>query len=307
MKITLYENLRALPYAPYYAALEMGAFQAEGLDVSVETSPDPSQTALALFEGKVDVAWGGPARVLHHYDEDPGCGLVCFCQVVARDPFFLLGREPNPAFDLSDLVGPRVGTVAEVPTPWLCLQHDLRLASIDPGSLDRTGDKSMAQNIWALRAGEIDVIQVYEPYVEQLISNRSAHIWNAAAIRGPVAYTTFYTKSSFATAQPDVLRGLTRGMYRTVKWLGRQRPGTVARLISDYFPDLPRSTLEGAIARYLDVDLWGHNTLVGQRGYEWLKAALLSGGRISMGTPYQTCVTTRFDENAIVEDPFPAR
>ena len=306
MKITLYENFRAVPYVPYYAALEMGVFRAEGLDVILETSPDPAQTALDLLDGKADVVWGGPARVLHHYDEDPDCGLVCFCQVVARDPFFLVGRVPNLAFELSDLIGPRVATVAEVPTPWLCLQHDLRLAGIDPNSLDRIADKSMAENYSALCAGEIDVIQVYEPYVEQLVSAGAGHLWYAAANRGGVAYTTFYTMSSFARTHPDVVRSLTRGMYRTVKWLSRQPPDTVARLIAGYFPDLPRSTLKGAITRYLDVGVWGHNTLVGQRGFEWLKAALLSGGRISKGASYQTCVTTRFDENVIVEDPLPA-
>ena len=107
VKITLYENLRAIPYVPYYAALERRAFLAEGLEVRVETSPDPSQTANALLEGKVDVAWGGPARVLHHYELDPECALVCFCQVVTRDPFFLVGRMPNSTFVMSDLLGAR--------------------------------------------------------------------------------------------------------------------------------------------------------------------------------------------------------
>lgn len=304
MKITIYENLRAVSYVPYYAALEMGTFTAEGLDVTVETSPDPGQTAQHLLDGKVDVAWGGPARVLHHYDEDPSCNLVCFCQVVACDPFVLVGREINRSFELEDLVGPRVGMVAEVPTPWLCLQHDLRLAGIDPDVLKRTSDRSMVENMEALRRGKLDVIQLYEPYVEELIREGAAHIWYAAAERGPVAYTTFYTKAAFARAHPEVLRGLTRGMYRTLKWLNRSAPRTIARLVSGYFPDLPRSILEGAVARYLDLGLWGRNTLIGQHGFEWLKAALISGGRITAGAPYQACVITRFDENAVVEDPF---
>jgi NitT/TauT family transport system substrate-binding protein len=307
VKITLYENLRAIPYVPYYAALEKRAFLAEGLEVTVETSPDPSQTAIALLEGKVDVAWGGPARVLHHYELDPDCALVCFCQVVARDPFFLVGREPNPTFAMSDLLDARVASAAEVPTPWLCLQHDLRLTGIDPNALTRITDRPMADNVAALRAGQLDVIQLYEPYIDELISNGDGHIWWAAADRGDVAYTTFYTKSSFAWDNPEVLRGLTRGMFRTLKWLHRQPASTIAKLVSEYFPGLQRANLEGAIDRYLKVGLWGRNTLLGQRGFEWLKAALKTGGRISTGTPYQTCVTTRFDERVIVEDPNPMR
>jgi NitT/TauT family transport system substrate-binding protein len=30
----------------------------------------------------------------------------------------------------------RIATVSEVPTPWLCLQEDLRQAGIDPARLD---------------------------------------------------------------------------------------------------------------------------------------------------------------------------
>jgi NitT/TauT family transport system substrate-binding protein len=307
MKITLYENLRGVPYVPYYAALKRRAFLAEGLEVTVETSPDPTQTANALLEGKADVAWGGPARVLHHYELDPNCALVCFCQVVARDPFFLVGRVPNSAFAVSDLLDARIATVAEVPTPWLCLQHDLRLAGIDPNALTRIADRSMAENVAGLRAGQLDVIQLYEPYVDELISKGDGHVWCAAADRGDVAYTTFYTKSSFARDNPDVLRGLTRGMYRTLKWLHHQPASTIAKLVSNYFPRLPRANLEGAIDRYLKVGLWGHNTLLGQRGFEWLQSALKTGDRISTGTSYQACVTTQFDESVIVEDPNPMR
>ena len=39
MKITLYENLRAVPYVPFYAALELGMFSAEGLQAALWTFP----------------------------------------------------------------------------------------------------------------------------------------------------------------------------------------------------------------------------------------------------------------------------
>lgn len=41
----------------------------------------------------MDVPWGGPTRVMMHHDADPRCPLVCFAQVVARDPFLLVGRR----------------------------------------------------------------------------------------------------------------------------------------------------------------------------------------------------------------------
>ena len=57
---------------------------------------------------------------------------------MTRDPFFLIGREPRPDFALADLYGKRVATVSEVPTPWLCLQEDMRRVGLDPDALPRT-------------------------------------------------------------------------------------------------------------------------------------------------------------------------
>jgi hypothetical protein len=48
-----------------------------------------------------------------------------------------------------------VATVSEVPTTWLCLQHDLRLAGLDPAHIRRMPDRAMPDNLAALRAGVV--------------------------------------------------------------------------------------------------------------------------------------------------------
>ena len=148
----------------------------------------------------------------------------------------------------------------------------------------------MADNVDALRAGEVDVVQLYEPYVEMLVAEGAGHVWHAGTSQGPTAYTTFCTTSRMIRSQPDTLLALTRAMARTLKWYHAHSGGTVARLVGDYFPDLPNSVLSAAISRYKRGDLWGHHTLVAQVGFERLKRSFLSGGQIRRGTPYQGCV-----------------
>src|ERR1051325_8658392 len=117
MAIVLQETLRGAFYAPFYAALALGAYREEGVEVEFTSAPRPSDSASRLADGSVDVTWGGPMGVLLTYDQNPGCDLVSFCEVVTRDPFFLVGREPRPNFKLPDLMSKRVATVSEVPTP----------------------------------------------------------------------------------------------------------------------------------------------------------------------------------------------
>ena len=121
MALTLFEPFRAVFYTPFYAAHALDAYGAEGVDVNTVTS-GADVTVSGLIAGDTDVTWGGPMRIQYTYDQQPDCAVVSFCEVVTRDPFFLVGREPKPNFEMADLMDIRLATVSEVNTPWLCLQ-----------------------------------------------------------------------------------------------------------------------------------------------------------------------------------------
>ncbi len=206
LRVRLCENMRALGYAPFYFALVGEHFASAGVEIELITSPSASRTGAMLLDGAADVSWGGPMRVMMHHQADPTCTLVCFAQIVARDPFVLVGRAPNPRFRFQDLRGLRVAVATEVPTPWLMFQDDLARAGIDPASLRRTHDQPMDAGAAALLAGEADVVQVFEPYVDQL-TVAGCHVWHRFSTRGDIAYTTFYATRDFATGQREACRG----------------------------------------------------------------------------------------------------
>ena len=195
-------------------------------------------------------------RVMETYQQRPDCDIVCFAEVVTRDPFLLMGRAPRPDFTLADLKSVRLATVSEVPTPWLCLQHDLRLAGIDPAGIARVADQTMAANVAALKAGEVDVIQVFEPFPSLLLAEGAAHVWYAAARRGPTSYTTFYARRGLLTSRRDELQRMTRAIHRTEKWVAKASGREIAQAISGYFGDLPPAILEAACTRYKALGIW---------------------------------------------------
>jgi NitT/TauT family transport system substrate-binding protein len=302
MAIILQESLRGLFYAPYYAALALGAYEKEGVEVGFVSAPTPGDAPNALFNGAVDVAWGGPMRVNQLHDERADCDLVCFGEAVTRDPFLLVGRTPRPGFTMADLLGVRIATVSEVPTPFLCLQEDLRRAGIDPDLLDRVADGGMAENSAALRRGEVDVVQLFQPLAEELIASGDGYLWYAAADRGPCSYTSFYTRRSILEAKRDEALRLVRGLYRTQKWLHRATPDAIADVVRPYFPAVKQALLRAAIARYGALGIWGRDPTLPRIGYERLKAGLVSGG-FARGTPFEIAVDNSLAEQAVREDP----
>src|SRR5207248_11300342 len=121
-------------------------------------------------------------------------------------------------------------------TPWLCLQEDLRRIGIDPEVISRTGDRSMHDNMAAMRRGDLDVVQLYQPLAEQMIAGGEGHLWYAGAARGLCSYTTFYTRFSTLEAKRGELLKLVRGLYRTQKWMRLNSPEQLAGAIHPYFP-----------------------------------------------------------------------
>jgi NitT/TauT family transport system substrate-binding protein len=303
MAITLIENFRAVFYAPFYATAALGAYAAEGLEVEMKPSPAADKTLQTLSAGAGEVSWGGPLRLMLALEKDPHGGYVAFCEAVGRDPFFLLGRAPQPAFQLRDLAGKTLATVSEVPTPWICLQYDLRRAGIEPASIRRAPERTMAENATALASGEVDVIQVFQPFAQNLISEGAGHVWYAAATRGPASYTTFNTTRGFIERDPDTVLRMTRAMYRTLKWIAAHDGRELAEAIAGYLPDVPLAVLAACCDEYKALGLWNRQPVQQREGFEWLRDAMLASGAIRTRFAHEDCADMRFAEQVVREDP----
>jgi NitT/TauT family transport system substrate-binding protein len=307
MAIVLQESLRAVFYAPFYAALARDAFGQAGVEVRFASAPRPGDAALGLFTGAVDVCWGGPMRVMETYQLRADCDIVSFAEVVTRDPFLLVGRGARPGFSPADLLTVRLGSVSEVPTPWMCLQHDVRLAGADPARIARVADRSMADNVAALRRGELDVAQLFEPFVSELLEDPAFAIWYAQADRGPTSYTTFYARRGTLAARRDELLRMVRAIARTESWVAGADAATIAATIAPYFPDVPPARLAAACARYKALGIWGRTPIVPRAGYDRLLASLVSGGFVNPGTPFGVAVDNSLAELIAAEPAGQAR
>jgi NitT/TauT family transport system substrate-binding protein len=288
--------MRAVPYVPFYLALAGGYWESEGLDINPVVSPSTSRTATGLLEGTVDVSWGGPMRVMMHHDADPKCPLVCFGQVVARDPFILVGRKRKPAFRWQDLVGLRVAPAGDVPTPWMTFQDDLQRAGLDPAAIAGRRVRPMKQNLAAYRRGTVDVVQVFEPYADALVSEGEGHVWHRFTDRGDIAYTTFYAPRRFTQAKREACRRLVRGIARAQAALFAQAPAAIAEAVASFLPKLPRAALARMVGAYRASGLWAQTPELPASPYLRLKAALVSGGLIKRDPSYERVVDAELSQ-----------
>ena len=291
MQLRLSENFRAVFYAPFYATIGLGFAADEGVEVELLTSATPGGATSGLLDGSIDVTWGGPMRVMKARDEVGGPPIVCFCEVVRRDPFYLVARPGLDAFALADLARLRLASVSEVPTPWLCLQHDLREAGLDPALIDRIADRTMPDNLEALARGDIDVAQMFEPFASVAERRGAGRIVHAAAARGETSYTTLLATREGVVRNRRALGALERAVARLQAWLAVHSGADLATAVAAYFPHIAPDDLCTALTRYKSADLWSTDTRVSRRGFARLAASLTSGGFITSVPNYEDCVT----------------
>jgi len=296
MRISLAENFRAVFYAPCYALKSLGLAEQEGLDITWLPPGSPGGAIDDVKRGTVDLTWGGPMRVMRDHDTTPadGASLVCFGEVVARDPFCLVGR-PDPAqFRLADLSHLRLGLVSEVPTPWQCLQADLRAAGCDIAAMPVTQGLTMEAQLQALKAGTLDVAQFFEPYVSRSLAEQAGHLLYTAARRGPTVYTTFICSRDGLAARAEAFAALNRALRTLLVWIASEGARELARVTAPTFPDIPSDIFGNAVARYCAEGVWAREPEVSVEGFDRLARSLLGGGFIAKPMAYADCVH-RFD------------
>src|SRR2546428_8238208 len=245
--------------------------------------------------GAIGGGWGGPMRLLKAQDPTPagGARLMCFGEVVGRDPFYLVGRKNQPALRLQDIGAMRLGIVSEVPTPWYCLRADLEDAGVDTAAMRSAGrlvDKlTMPQQLEALAAGKLDAVQLFEPYASRALSDGNAMLY-AASSRGPTCYTAFITSRDGASKRRDEFAALTRATQAVLDWVGKVGPAELARVTGSFFPDVPQELLRPALEHYHRAGLWSRTTAVSKAGFERLAYSLHDGGFIARRATYAECV-----------------
>jgi NitT/TauT family transport system substrate-binding protein len=290
MRIRLAENFRAVFYTPFYAAHALGFYDREGVDVELLSSSVPGDGVSALLDGTADITWGGPMRVMKARYQEPASPLACFCEVVARDPFFLVGRNDLRGFQLADLTSLKFAAVAEVPTPWLCLAHDLRQNGIDPSRVNRAPGQSMAENYEALCRGELEVVQLFEPYPSMALRDGTGEILYAASERGPTVYTTFITTREGIERNRIGFAKVVRAMRYFRDWIAERPAEEFAEIAGPFFPDISSEILASSLRRYHRAGIWACAPDVSRAGFARLAESLLSGGFVASMPVYEDCV-----------------
>lgn len=148
----------------------------------------------------------------------------------------------------------------------------------------------MAANLDALCTGQLDVVQLFEPYVSMALQMGAGDILYAASTRGPTVYTTFIATRSAIERHRDAFADITRAIARVQDWLTGHSAEELADVTTSFYPDIPRTILVSSLHRYGQGGIWARACAVSREGFRRLGECLVSGGFLSRMPTYENCV-----------------
>ncbi len=131
-EVTLNEVAHSIFYAPQYAAIELGYFEEEGIDLTLVTGFGADKTMTALLSGEADIGFMGSEASIYTYSGGASDVPVNFAQLTQRAGNFLVAREEMPDFTWTDLKGKDVLGGRRGGMPEMVFEYILKANGIDP-------------------------------------------------------------------------------------------------------------------------------------------------------------------------------
>jgi NitT/TauT family transport system substrate-binding protein len=298
--VRIIQRLHSPFYAPQFVAMHLGLLAEEGVQVAVHTASSGLELRHQLLSGAMDLGLSGPLWSLELAEEGGPERLVNVIEMNSRDGFFLVGHAAHPPFAWRDLVGRRLIRFAEVPTPWLCLQHVLRRVGVAIQTVQVRGDLDTAAAVAAFVRGEAEYLQQGQPVVETLVhTGQGVVVASQGEAVGRVPYSTYLTTPRFATQQAEVLYRFTQAVYRAQQWLAQQTAAEIATVIAPAFPGLSAALCTCMVARYQRQQTWARDPLIRPAPFDALQEIVREAGHITRRYRYREHVDPRFAQAAM--------
>jgi len=294
------EVTRSVFYAPQYAAIELGFFEDEGLEIDLITSDGADRVMTALLTNAVDIGFSGPEAALYVFNQGRADFAVVFAQVTQRDGSFLIAREPNPEFAWDDIRGSYVLAGRRGGMPYMVLEYVVNQQGITPGiDVEFNTTIQFAAMVSAFLGGTGDFVTAFEPVASTLeLEGRGFVVASVGEASGAIPYTAYYALGSFIESNPDIIQGFTNAIARGQQWVLENSPERVAEVIRPFFPDADLIIMASAIARYKEIEAFASAPMITYESFDRMQRVMEAAGELTQRAPFDMLIDNSFAQIA---------
>ena len=300
-KIVLNEVTHSVFYAPMYAAISLGYFEEEGLEIELVNGGGADKSMTALLSGQADIGLMGPEAAIYVFNEGRENSAMVIGQLTKRDGSFLVGREPDEDFKWTDVAGKTIIGGRKGGVPEMTLEYVLRKNGLEPG-VDVTVDTSIQFDLMggAFEGGVGDYVTLFEPVASMFEKEGKGYILAAVGQEsGEVPYTAFQTTKSYIKENPDIIRRFLKAIYRGQQWVQKASDKELAEAIVDFFPDTSIEALMMVAKSYREIDAWMDTPIMKKEAFDRLQEIIIQAGVLTEKVDFENVVDNSFAEEVV--------
>ena len=298
--LVLNEVAHSIFYAPQYAAIELGYFEDEGIDLTLVNGAGADKVMTALISGDAQIGFMGSEASIYVYQEGSQDYAVNFAQLTQRAGNFLVGRQPEDNFKWESLKGKKVLGGRAGGMPQMVFEYILKKHGMDPKT-DLSIDQSINFGLTAaaFTSDDADYTVEFEPFATTLESEGSGYVVASLGTEsGYVPYTAYCARKSYVEQNPEIIQKFTNAIQKGMDYVNSHSAEEIAKTIRPQFKETPVDKLAVIVGRYKDQDTWKDDTVFEKESFELLENILEEAGELSARVPYEDLVTTQFSEQA---------
>lgn len=285
-KLRVNEVTHSIFYAPFYAAINLGYFEDEGIEIDLVNGGGSDQSMTALISNSADVALLGPETAVYVVNEGASNTPVIFGQLTKRDGSLLIGRNPEPDFKWSDLVGKEIIGGRRGGSPAMALQYAIEKVNnlpigTGPDKVNINLDVAFNLVVGAFEAGTGDYCTMFEPTASEYVAAGKGYVVASVGEEcGEVPFTCFMAMRSYINKNEGQIEAFLRAVMKGYNYLMNATDDEIYEALAPSFSTSTRSSIVTSVQTYKRIDAWMSSPAMEESAYNRLLAIMTNAGEL---------------------------
>lgn len=300
-KVRLGEVTHSVFYAPQYAAISLGFFEEEGIEIELSNLQGADKVMSAVLSNQIDIGFCGPEASIYVYNEGREDYPQVFAQMTQRDGSFLVGKDKVDEFDWNQLKGKTVIPGRRGGVPYMTFEYLLKEKGLNPAT-DLILDDSIQFSLMAgaFSGSDAEYVTLFEPTASMIEAENKGYILTSIGEEsGDIPYTAYCAKLSYIAENEELIEGFTKAIYKGLKWVEEHSSEEVAKTILNLFPDTDVAMLASSVERYKSIDAWKDTPVMNKESFERLQDIMEEAGELDVRAPFEKIVNNSYAQKVV--------
>lgn len=299
-KLRVNEVTHSIFYAPFYAAINLGYFEDEGIEIDLVNGGGSDQSMTALISNSADVALLGPETAVYVVNEGASNTPVIFGQLTKRDGSLLIGRNPEPDFKWSNLVGKEIIGGRRGGSPAMALQYAIEKVNnlpigTGPDKVNINLDVAFNLVVGAFEAGTGDYCTMFEPTASEYVAAGKGYVVASVGEEcGEVPFTCFMAMRSYINKNEGQIEAFLRAVMKGYNYLMNATDDEIYEALAPSFSISTRSSIVTSVQTYKRIDAWMSSPAMEESAYNRLLAIMTNAGELDKNVDFSKVVDNSY-------------